>query len=154
MAINKKGVRGDEHRVYRDTAGNYTTPTWSEMTSLKMTGFDLQRAVKEIISRLSKYKANRLGKIEIKIPFSASYHKADPDREAILAAAVADPATDLTVGLADGAIATSGTVYHKLSVLVSNYKEDWKDDDIVEVSGEFVLGDVFTNAPSMSNTVA
>ncbi len=148
--------RGDEMRVYLDSADNYSTPTWAELTTIDKSDYESTRDVVTHTARNSKYISNRLKRIGKKWTISGVLRKGDDDLATLKAAHEADPATELHIAVTEAGddITTSGTVYDKYAVILSTYKETQTADDMVEWEAELILGDCVLKAPAIGQTVA
>lgn len=125
---------GHEFKLYRDTADNWSTPTWSEMTRVIDVEPSLDRTKVEVLSRASNWKKARAGMIEEAMDVKIGYRKDGTT----LNADVAEFETSLLDGTsmhlagADGVIATTGTRYrHAEWIVLTKSKPEEQDSEAV-----------------------
>lgn len=142
-------LRADEYLVHRDTADDYAAPVWAVLVTCNGKDFELLRDSKEMMLDGSAFVGNRLGKIKPGLSIKGQFRLDDPDRKALKTANTTDPAPHINVAISQADITTTGTVYDKFAMLVSEYKEKAAGDDIVEFEAKLVLGDMHNFVPAV-----
>jgi len=132
--MSETSFLGHEFKAYRDTADSFGSPTWAEMTRVIDVEPTLERTKVEVLSRASNFKKVRAGMIEETVDIKIGYRKDG----ATLNTDVAEFDSSLLDGssvhlaLADGAIATTGTIYrHAEWVVLSKSKPEEQDNEAV-----------------------
>lgn len=100
---------GDDFLLYLDSASNYDTPTWVEQTDVGNLSEDPNPTMVEIPKRIGR-KVYRSGRLDESITFDLSYDPANTSHATLRDAIRAG--THVHLAIADGAIATDGTIYY------------------------------------------
>lgn len=124
-------LRGDEYKLYRDTAslpGGYASPTWNICDTL--TSVDPKIGMSPLESKVRAANANQtvLGKFDLSLTIVYEDRHDDADLLAFIAAAIAR--TPLHLAIADGAIATAGTVYRHAVWVITEWSKPENDNEI------------------------
>ena len=96
----------------------------------------------------SAFVGNRLGKIKPGLSIKGQFRLDDPDRKALKTANTTDPAPHINVAISQADITTTGTVYDKFAMLVSEYKESGRRRHR-EFEAKLVLGDMHNFVPAV-----
>ena len=105
-------VAGQDCKLYYDSASNVASPTWVLITKAKDVSVPSTADAADASARYSRYKKYVAGLVDESIQFGYQYSTdSDTIWDALKGAYVAG--TSLQMAVADGAIATNGTTYHK-----------------------------------------
>lgn len=100
---------GDEFKLYYDSASNYSTPTWVEQVDIGNLALDPAPEQVEIPKR-NGFKMYKKGRQDLSITFDISFDPANTSHTAMRDAIRAG--TKIHLAVANGAIATIGTIYY------------------------------------------
>jgi len=100
---------GQDHKLYYDSAGSWSLPTWVELTRVINVEPGDEREDIEIAYRGADIKRHVAGQRDMPLEFAIAFKKGDTSIDALIAAYKAK--TIVHLADADGAIATSGTLY-------------------------------------------
>mgnify|MGYP003627735775 CR=1 FL=1 len=153
MAGLDETLRSDELKVHRDNGGTYSSPTWSQLTTINAKDYERVREVLKTMFDGSQFVGNRLGKQEVKLDLKGDFRPGDTDLIAIKAAQKTNVATELIIGVAFGTITVAGVLYDKMPMVCSRFKLGAEKNGIVQVEFTLELGDVLTNAPVFDTAV-
>lgn len=113
---------GLDCNAYRNT-GTWASPTWVAMSSVQDLTGSAGRNKVEAVSRGSKRKKYMGGLIDEGVGFKMLRDKSDTTQAALKAAFLAQPPTVIGFAFADGPIATTGTIYTKIDMIVTKFSD-------------------------------
>ena len=125
--------RGLDKKLYRNT-GSSGSPVWDLVPNVKDLTATRTRTKGDASSRGSEIKMQRGALQEVTVAFKMVDDPTDTDLTAFLDAY--DAATSFEVALADGAIATTGTIYRRYTVEVFDTSAEEPLDGVSEISIE------------------
>jgi hypothetical protein len=132
MAV--KTVLGLDGKLYRNT-GTYGTPVWNEIVDVKDLSVTIEKAEADASTRETHWKMVRGALKSASIDFSMVYDPTETDWQAIRDGFLND--TTIEFAVADGAIATVGTQYLRVSC------------EVMKFSTRQALAEVFTTDVSI-----
>lgn len=117
---------GLEMKLYRNNGGTWATPTWQEITKTKDLSLNVDISEADVSDRGSFWRKIRGALISAAIEFGLNYDPANTHVTALQTASIASTLTNRTVliAVADGDIATSGTLYWKFDSEIFNFSRD------------------------------
>lgn len=125
---------GDDFRLNYDANSNYSTPSWSNQTSVGDIGFDFAAEQVEIPKRIG-FKTYKGGRQDWELSFSMNYDANNSFHTAVRGAIEAQ--TKLHLALSDGNIATNGTHYwHAWWMLSGNLDASLDSPATIDVTGK------------------
>lgn len=141
---------GLEMKLYRNT-GNYSTPTWSEVTKAKDVTVTNEAAQADVSDRGSVWRKRRKGLRDLTFEFQLNYDPADSNVTGIEAAYTATVLANSTVDMAaaDGAIATNGTKYWRAEMEIFTFTRSEPLEEAVVYDVTAMPTDS-TNIPSLN----
>ena len=113
---------GQTCKLFRNNGGSWASPTWAEINNVENLKAPLSRTKAEASKRASAYKKYLPGMMDLGISFNMPRDVADADYIALRTAFLAG--TAIIVAYATGPIATVGTRYVKLEVIITKFDED------------------------------
>lgn len=128
-----KTTLGIEGKLYRNT-GSWASPVWNEIPNVKDLSLGLEKGEADASSRFTKWKLTRGAMKEATIEWGMIRDSTDADWLALHTAWLADTVVGFAV--ADGPIATAGTMYFKVEceILKFSHTENMEEVMITEVS--------------------
>jgi hypothetical protein len=132
-------VLGFNGKLYRNT-GTYGSPTWNEVPNVKDLSVSIEKGEADASTRESSWKQVRGSLKDATIEFGMVYDTGDVDWTALRDAFL--NSTPVELAIADGAIATNGTQYLRVSV------------EVMKFSTTQALAEVFTTDVSCKPTRA
>lgn len=126
---------GHSFKAYYST-GSVSSPTWTELTDVEDVTEDNSINVATVKNRGSKYERGIAGQHIMAGTLRQTYDKASTGQLAILAAYEAGSV--LPLAIADGPIATTGTIAMQLDALITSFNRSQGLDDAAVVESAFV----------------
>jgi len=129
-------MRGRDAKTYYDSASDWTTPTWVEIT----------RVIDETItpaanlatggSRLDEYEDNEIASRKFEVNLTYRYKKASIGEDSVFAAMLVhfEAGTPVFMAFMDGAIATSGSKGWRAPIKLDQMPQKRDLGDLVEVT--------------------
>lgn len=130
--------------AYRNT-GSHGSPTWSAILSVKDVTLPMSATKVDASSRAATIKQHKVGQVEMGIAFPMVRDDDKTNYVAIRSACLAR--TPLDIAIADGPIATTGTVYCRMQVGVFKFEEKQPLEGVFESDIELGNTDAVTNPP-------
>lgn len=125
---------GDDFRLNYDANSNYSTPSWSNQTSIGDLSFDFGIEQVEIPKRIG-YKTYKKGRADWELGFTMNYDANNTFHTAVRSAIEAG--TKLHLAVSDGTITTNGTHYwHGWWLLTGNLDASLDSAAAIEVTGK------------------
>lgn len=143
------GKVGLDMKAYRNT-GNYSTPTWNEITICRDVTIDMSKGEADLSVRGTTWRAKRgtikEGNVDMEILYDPSVDDHSVLQNAFLNGTVLD------LALADGNIATAGTQYFRADFEAFGFSRSEPLEDAVTVSVPLSIAysnnvPVFTTVP-------
>lgn len=144
MAITNPARRGDDYYLYLNT-GTFASPTWDLVGFERSVEPEEDGDSQEVAYRRSRFKRVRHGKKSIALKVTMDDRKTDSDRDAFDTSYRSE--AEIGLALADGPIATNGTIYLKGEWLVTKKSKPENNGSINEITYELGLADT-TNEPT------
>lgn len=126
---------GRDFKAYYDATG-VETPTWIEMTDIEDVTEENSKSTATIKNRASKYEKALAGQHTMSGTLKQTYDKTSTAQLALLAAYEGD--TVFGLAIADGPIATSGTIAMQLDALITSHQRSQGIDDASSLENAFV----------------
>lgn len=126
---------GQDFKAYYDATG-VDTPTWIEMSDVEDVTEENGKAVGTVKNRASAYEKALGGQRTMSGTLKQTYDKASTAQLALLAAYEGDSVFGLAI--ADGDIATPGTIALQLDALITSHNRSQGVDDVSSLENAFV----------------
>lgn len=150
MSLDVDVKRGDERFLYRDTASNYSSPTYNLVDSLASNKITREPAGKEYNLRRSAFVGVKPGKTKLGLTIEFADIEGDADLEAFIAAA--ENRTPLHLCYANGDITDSGVKATKAVYAVTKQESDQPEDDISKHTFECSVTAIENYEPTVYTT--
>jgi hypothetical protein len=140
---------GLDNKLYYNSA-TYNSPTWVAMPAVQNLGVSITKTKAAVKSRNSIFEKNIEGLIAFELKFGY-VRDVDPTIYAVFKAASMTRGTIIDMAVANGTIATSGTIYTRMQchVFGDDHKEDLEDTPM----DDFTLSLAFTTTEPAVVTV-
>lgn len=143
---------GDDFALYLDSADDYDSPTWVEQVDIGNLALDPAPEQVEIPKR-NGFKMYKKGRQDLTITFDVSYDPANASHGTIRDAIRSGAAVHLA--LADGAIATAGTIYyHGWFMLVGPEDNSLDSAAVISVEAKVHADSAATELPAKVTVAA